>query len=76
VKRAEDKDALVLRLVERHGHPAECRLHYTANAGSAALCDMMEWNKLEELPAEDHGATHSVHLRFSPFEIKTVIIEK
>lgn len=72
VKNAEDvENAYVLRLYECERNAANCTLSLNG-AKRAYLTDMME-NKLEEL---EIGADGAVQLRFRPFEIKTVMVER
>lgn len=71
IKRAEEQNALVLRIVERHGRTARCRLHHSSDLKNAALYDMLEWNRLAELSDAPDGA---IALEFTPFEIKTVLL--
>jgi alpha-mannosidase len=67
VKKAEDEEALIIRLYDAHNSRGPCKLTTTLKASKAYLCDMLEDN-LEELLVTD-GA---VDLYFNPFEIVTV----
>ncbi|MDQ0919036.1 alpha-mannosidase [Paenibacillus sp. V4I5] len=69
VKKAEDEDALVVRLYETSGMNGEIKLSVHLPHREALLADLME-NPLETLSG-DEG--HYL-LSFTPFEIKTVLI--
>lgn len=71
VKRAENENALVLRLVERHGRPARCQLHLQQNFVKAMEADMCEWNLLREFKIAENN---TLTLELTPFEIKTVML--
>jgi len=71
LKLAEDGGGLVMRLYEAHGRPTEAELLLDGAVEAAVEIDMIEWEKLSEIPV--HGS--SFKLRFSPFEIKTVKVE-
>ena len=71
VKNAEDVDgAYVLRLYESERNNSSCELNLYG-AKRAWITDMLE-NKLEEIALEDGAAK----LRFRPFEIKTILVER
>jgi len=72
VKNAEDiENAYVLRLYEAERNTANCTL--TLNGAKRAwITDMME-EKKEELVLDEKGNTA---LKFKPFEIKTVLVER
>ncbi len=63
VKKAENGNALIARIVERHGGKAQCRLR---SSKTVFKCDMMEQN-LQQLQSEI--------LEFTPFEIKTIYMK-
>jgi alpha-mannosidase len=69
IKRAEDSDALVLRLYEAHGARGVARLRVAADISSARRANILE-DAGEELALED-GA---VLLPYRPHEILTVLL--
>ena len=69
VKKAEDSDALIVRLYEARGTRGRARLTTTLPLKSAALANLLE-DELEELDAVEAGVT----LDFRPFEIITVVL--
>ncbi|MBL8992613.1 MAG: hypothetical protein JNM63_04685, partial [Spirochaetia bacterium] len=72
VKKAEDSDALVVRLYECHGARGEAAFHIPD-----AFSKVFSANLLEEKEKENKtGANGERRLRFRPFEILTLILEK
>jgi alpha-mannosidase len=69
VKRAEDSDALVLRLYEPHGGRGEARVRLAAPITRAVLANLLE-DEGSELPLRD-GA---IVVRFRPWQIVPVIV--
>jgi alpha-mannosidase len=67
VKRAEDSDALIVRLYEAYGQRHSSRLSTARHIAAAAVVDLLE---RELSPLDTDGQT--VALEFRPFEIKTV----
>ncbi|WP_258171050.1 glycoside hydrolase family 38 C-terminal domain-containing protein [Paenibacillus sp. R14(2021)] len=67
VKKAEDENALIVRLYETSGANASVRLNVNIAHASAVLADLME-QEIAPLTGTDNG----YDLQFSPFEIKTV----
>lgn len=67
VKRAEDSDALILRLYETWNRATDCSIRFGRLMEMAAQCDMMEENEAL-LQVEDNR----LRLHFRPFEIKTL----
>ncbi len=70
VKRAEDSDALVLRLVEWAGRPAESEIHLSCPAASARRANHLE-DPGDALPRRGDGFA----VRLRAHEIATVIAE-
>jgi alpha-mannosidase len=68
VKKAEDGDALVLRIYEWAGKTADVRIQLPEGATSASLTNLMEKPDGGTLAVADHGITVPVH----PFEIVSV----
>ncbi len=68
VKKAEDSDALVFRLVEWAGKESEVKLHIPAGATAAAETNLME--KPEPHPAQLSGDTITAPIH--PYEILTL----
>lgn len=71
VKRAEDSDALVLRLYEAHGTQGTARLTSSLPITRAAVGNLLEETQ-RELDWRDGG----VALAYRPFEIITLILER
>ncbi|MBQ9789014.1 MAG: alpha-mannosidase [Lentisphaeria bacterium] len=67
IKKAEDSDNLVVRIVEKHGRSAEAELQITDMSKNAYEIDMLEWQNGEKV--------ENNILKFTPFEIKTIIIK-
>jgi alpha-mannosidase len=74
LKRAEDSDALVLRLYEAHGARARARLALGLPATAARETDLLERGG-RPLRLRRRGAAAWLELDFRPFEIKTVVLE-
>jgi alpha-mannosidase len=70
VKRAEDSERLVLRLVEWHGASADARVTVHCDVAEAHAADLLE-DAEESLPV--NGRTLRVSL--SPYEIATVLVQ-
>jgi alpha-mannosidase len=70
LKRAEDSDALVVRLVEWHGQAGMARVTLACDVQSAHKANLLE-DVMEEVKVEDRG----VSLTMRPHEIATVIVE-
>ncbi|MCL6442371.1 MAG: alpha-mannosidase [Alicyclobacillus sp.] len=72
VKKAEDDDSIVLRLYETSGTQAETDLVFGFAIDSVEVTDLME------APIEpiDVTGTNRIHLRFTPFEIKTFKVKR
>lgn len=67
VKKAEDSDALIVRLFETCGQRGDAGVTFARKPKSVAHCDMMEEN---DRPLKVRG--HTVPLYFRPYEIKTL----
>jgi alpha-mannosidase len=67
VKKAEDSDALILRLYEAHGSLTVARLTSSLPVVSATICDLLEENDVS-LSWQDGGA----ELTLKPFQIATL----
>jgi alpha-mannosidase len=67
IKKAEDSDALVLRLYEAFGQRGPVELTFGRPPRSVSLCDMMEEN---DQPVKTKENT--VSLYFTPYEIKSL----
>ena len=72
VKRAEDTDALVVRLVERCGGQEDVHIVVDLPVAAAADCDLLE-NELQPVPVEDRSR---VRLSMRPYEIRTIKLTK
>lgn len=67
VKKAEDSDAIIVRLYEACGQRGDVLLSFARAPKSITICDMMEEN---DTPVKFKG--HSVALYFTPYEIKSL----
>jgi alpha-mannosidase len=67
VKKAEDSDALMVRMYEAHGKNANAKLSFGFPVKRAQLVDLME-----EHPKAVRVSGSGVKLSFTPFEIKTL----
>jgi alpha-mannosidase len=70
IKRAEDLDAVIVRLYEAWGGRCRARIKTTLPAGRATLCDLLERER-SEVQVRD-GV---VELDFTPFKILTLKLE-
>ncbi len=70
IKRAEDSDAVIVRVYEAWGRSCKARLRTTLPASRAFLCDLLERNR-QEIPVND-GA---IELELTPFKILTLKLE-
>jgi len=70
VKRAEDSNALVLRLVEWHGRPAEATVTLLGTIRAARRANLLE-DPGEALPS----TPTTVRVALRPYEIATVIVD-
>lgn len=67
VKKAEDSDALIVRLYEAHGKAVTAEVRFADAIASAELVDLME-----EHPEEVEVNGTAVSVPFRPFEVQTV----
>jgi alpha-mannosidase len=70
IKRAEDSDAVIVRLYEAWGGSCHARVRTTLSASRAYLCDLLE-RDLEEVPVRDSV----IELDLAPFKILTLKLE-
>ena len=70
VKKAEDSDALIVRLYEAHGARGDARLHCGLPFKSARFC-----NTLEEDVAKAESADGMIRIPYTPFKIITVKLD-
>ena len=70
VKKAEDSNALIVRLYEGYGQRGEVLLSFARAPKSISVCDMMEEN---DKPVKFKG--HSAALYFTPYEIKSLKVQ-
>ena len=67
IKKAEDSDAVIIRIHEAHGVPTDTSLRFGFDVSSAIECDLLENEK------KSHKVVKSkLILKFKPFEIKTL----
>ncbi|NOX87480.1 MAG: alpha-mannosidase [Calditrichaeota bacterium] len=69
VKKAEKDNSLVVRMVEIRGRQTQVYLEFRQQPEKIVESDLLEWNDLNQLPAEK-----LLNLDFKPFEIKTLKI--
>ncbi len=69
VKKAEDSDGMIVRMYECHGTETKTKLHFNFAYQSAKMVDLMEHSV-----ASDKFDSKTLELRFSPYEIHTVLI--
>lgn len=67
VKKAEDSDALIVRLYETWNRKTDCTVTFGGKIASASVC-----NLLEEKDEKAEFTGNAVPLSFRPFEIKTL----
>ena len=70
LKKAEDDNALIVRLYEWAGKDGEVRMQLPPGAESASETDLME-KPLDTVPVQDSSVT----LRAKPYEIKTIKVQ-
>src|SRR5438309_2377419 len=70
IKRAEDSDAVIVRLYEAWGRPCIARIRVTLPATRAHLCDLLERN-VQEVSVLDG----QLELELTPFKIVTLKLE-
>lgn len=66
VKKAEDGNAVIVRVYEAHGQRGDAAIYFAHTPKSAVECDMMEENESSALLA-----AKVLHFYMKPFEIKT-----
>jgi alpha-mannosidase len=67
IKKAEDSNAVIIRMHEAHGVPTDTSLRFGIDASNAAECDLLENEE------KSHKIIKSkLILKFKPFEIKTL----
>ena len=71
IKRAEDSDAVIVRLYEAWGQPCTAHLKTTLPASRAHLCDLLERNRREVAVADGKLA-----VELAPFKIVTLKLER
>jgi alpha-mannosidase len=70
IKKAEDSDAVIIRLYEALGQRGESVVTFSRAPRAVSVCDMMEEN---DTPVK--FKEHSVPLYFTPYEIKTLKVQ-
>lgn len=70
IKKAEDSDALIIRMYETWNRKTDCTLSLGSPVKAASECNLME----EKDEAVDFDSK-SVRLKFKPFEIKTIKVK-
>lgn len=72
VKKAEDEEALIVRLYEYHNQTTACQLRCQKRIKKAVLTNLLE-ETVAELPVEPLDA-QSITIHFQPFEIQTIML--
>jgi alpha-mannosidase len=67
IKKAEESDAIIIRMHETQGSSTDTTLHFGADAASAMECNLMETDEKSYKIAKS-----KLILKFKPFEIKTI----
>ena len=67
VKKAEDGDAIIVRLYEAHGARGSAKLRCALPFKSAVLCDILE-NESESAPVKDDA----IEIQYTPYQVITV----
>jgi alpha-mannosidase len=67
IKKAEESDAIIIRMHEAHGASTDTTLHFGADATSAMECNLLENNEKQYKIVKS-----KLMLKFKPFEIKTI----
>jgi alpha-mannosidase len=70
IKRAEDSDAVIVRLYEASGRKCRARIRTTLPASRAFLCDLLERDRMEVVI--DDGL---IELELTPFKVLTLKLE-
>ena len=70
IKRAEDSDAVIVRLYEAWGRPCRATLKTTLPASRAFVCDLLERNQADLQVREG-----TIELELSPFRLLTLKLE-
>ena len=69
LKKAEKKDYLIFRIIERLGRKSEGEVYLE---GEITEYDLIEWNRIgEKIKVEE-----KIKLQFKPFEIKTFLLKR
>jgi len=71
IKRAEDSDAVIVRLYEAWGGWCRARVQTDVQAKRATLCDLLERER-----SEVHLAGGGLDLELTPFKILTLKLER
>ena len=69
IKKAEDNDAVIIRMHEAHGVSTDTSLRFGIDASNAIECDLLE-NEEKSYKIVKSKLT----LKFKPFDIKTIIL--
>jgi alpha-mannosidase len=67
VKKAEDSDAIILRIYEAHGKRGTCRLESSLPVSKAVQCNLLETDE-SQLPWDENG----VEIPYAPFQLITL----
>jgi alpha-mannosidase len=71
IKRAEDGEHVILRLVETAGRPATALLRFAKGPSKVTETDLIEWDKY--VPSRSYDVVgNEVSVSMAPFEIKTL----
>jgi alpha-mannosidase len=70
IKRAEDSDAVIVRLYEAWGRSCTARVRTTLPASRAFLCDLLERDRIEV-----HVKDGVIELALDPFKVLTLKLD-
>src|SRR5260370_13248531 len=70
IKRAEDSDAVIVRLYEAWGRSCTARIRTTLPASRAFLCDLLERDRVEVAVSEG-----VIELALDPFKVLTLKLD-
>lgn len=70
IKKAEDSDAIILRLYEAHGKRGHCRLESTLSVARVTQCNLLEVEE-DTLPWDHDG----LEIAYTPFQLVTLKLD-
>lgn len=70
LKKAENSNSMVIRLVETAGRTSRARLHFDCGIKSVTPCNLIEWEKGMPIPVDI-----SLDIELKPFKIQTYLLD-